>query len=81
MRCHSFSLLEKDDFYDLFCSTSCRWIFFHKQGGIGATDILHVRLNTYEDGTCRGTAQIEFATAEAVNKVFQVSCDLSSILV
>ena len=45
-------------------STSCSKQFFEEAG-----EVVDVRLPTFEDGRMRGYGHVEFATAEAAQKV------------
>ena len=52
-------------------STSCSKQFFEEAG-----EVVDVRLSTYEDGSMRGYGHVEFATAEAAQKVNNLLTDL-----
>ena len=49
---------------DFFCSTHRRKQFFGEAGGI-----IDIRVGTFNDGSSKGFAHVEFATTEAAQKV------------
>jgi hypothetical protein len=48
-----------------FCCSTFRWSFFH---GVGV--IVKIRLAAFDDGTCKGFAEVEFAKPESASEVF-----------
>ena len=52
------------DVLNFICSTSCRKQFFEKAG-----EVYDIRFATFDDGSFKGFAHVEFATAEAAEKV------------
>lgn len=56
-------------FYNLLPLTSIFHVLYRKQFFEEAGEVVDVRLSTFEDGSFKGYGHVEFATAEAAQKV------------